>query len=214
MEKDKAVAEASEQTWVQIDTPPDSRPTSEGSKDGSTALKPKSTRKANFFANNHFYPSGNFPLKVRRSRTDGLKILYSRLLSCKQIAEQMSTEKKQPINPVAIKLGLAEPETQYFGIESGDNPAQHYYTHLLSMAERLFENEVDINMYEETLRLMFGTKAYIMFTLDRVVAAIVKQASDFPDFLMKVDPFIDTDNFGRYEISRAVCPAAARSIGG
>lgn len=43
------------------------------------------------------------------------------------------------------------------------------------MAERLFENEVDMATYEETLRLMFGTKAYIMFTVDRVVAAIVKQ---------------------------------------
>ena len=101
--------------------------------------------------------------------------MYDRLTSCKEIAERQAREKKNPINPVAIKLGLAEPETQYFGIESGDNPAQHYYTHLLSMAERLFENEVDIGTYEETLRLMFGTKAYIMFTLDRVVAAIIKQ---------------------------------------
>ena len=139
------------------------------------------------------------------------KILYSRLLSCKQIAEQMSTEKKQPINPVAIKLGLAEPETQYFGIESGDNPAQHYYTHLLSMAERLFENEVDINMYEETLRLMFGTKAYILFTLDRVVAAIVKQVRDDPNYQTEklIYVYVDTNNLGRHEVSRAVRSAAA-----
>lgn len=97
--------------------------------------------------------------------------------NCKNIADKLSREKKQPINPIAIKLGLAEPDTQYFGIEAGDNPAQHYYGHLLSMAERLFENEVDMATYEETLRLMFGTKAYTMFTLDRVVAAIVKQVS-------------------------------------
>ena len=89
----------------------------------------------------------------------------------------MASGKKEPINPIAIKLGLAEPDTQHFGIESGENPAQHYYSHLLSIAERLFENEVDVNIYEETLRFMFGTKAYIMFTLDRVVAAIVKQVS-------------------------------------
>ncbi len=98
-------------------------------------------------------------------------------MSCKQTAEKLASENKNPINPLAIKLGLAEPEMQYFGIESGENPAQHYYTHLLSMAERLFENEVDVNTYEETLRLMLGTKAYIMFTMDRVVAAIVKQVS-------------------------------------
>jgi paired amphipathic helix protein Sin3a len=104
-----------------------------------------------------------------------LQLLYSRILNCKNIADQLVAEKKQPINPIAIKLGLAEPDTQYFGIERGENPAQHYYGHLLSMAERLFENEVDVGTYEETLRLMFGTKAYTMFTLDRVVAAIVKQ---------------------------------------
>lgn len=45
------------------------------------------------------------------------------------------------------------------------------------MAEKLFEAEVDVATYEETMRVMFGTKAYIMFTLDRVVAAIVKQVS-------------------------------------
>lgn len=45
------------------------------------------------------------------------------------------------------------------------------------MAEKLFENEVDAATFEETLRVMFGTKAYVMFTLDRVVAAIVKQVS-------------------------------------
>lgn len=55
VEKDKAVAEASEQTWVQIDTPEDSRPGSVGSSAGTGEPKSKSTRKANFFANNHFY---------------------------------------------------------------------------------------------------------------------------------------------------------------
>lgn len=94
---------------------------------------------------------------------------------CKDTAAELAADNKHPINPIAIKLGLAEPDTQFYGIEAGENPAQHYYTHLLSMAERLFENEVDAATYEETLRLMFGTKAYIMFTLDRVVGAIVKQ---------------------------------------
>lgn len=101
--------------------------------------------------------------------------MYDRLMLCKNIAAEMAAANKQPINPTAIKLGLAEPETQHFGIENGENPATHYYSHLLSMAERLFENEVDMATFEETLRLMFGTKAYILFTIDKVVAAIVKQ---------------------------------------
>ena len=98
-------------------------------------------------------------------------------MTCKQIAEKLASERAQPINPIAIKLGLAEPDTQSFGIEEGDNPAEHYYSHLLSSAEKLFDGEIDGNQFEELLRVMFGTKAYIMFTLDRVVAAIVKQVS-------------------------------------
>lgn len=98
-------------------------------------------------------------------------------MTCKTIAEQLAAEHTQPINPIAIKLGLAEPDTQYFGIEEGENPAEHYYGHLLMSAEKLFEGEIDANQFEELLRVMFGTKAYIMFTLDRVVAAVVKQVS-------------------------------------
>ncbi len=113
---------------------------------------------------------------------------------------------------MAIKLGLAEPETQYFGIESGENPAQHYYTHLLSMAERLFENEVDVNTYEETLRLMFGRKAYIMFTLDRVVAAVVKQVDLVVCSLDNANVCADSNDIGRHEIPRALRPATTRSF--
>ncbi|WWC87985.1 uncharacterized protein L201_002887 [Kwoniella dendrophila CBS 6074] len=164
VEKDKAGAEASEQTWVQIDGLAESRVPSEKSSEAGADSKPKATRKANFFANNHFY------VLLRL-----IQILYSRLVMCKDIAEKLASDKKQPINPLAIKLGLAEPESQFYGIEDGENPAQHYYGHLLSMAERLFENEVDNAHFEETLRVMFGNKAYIMFTVDRVIAAIVKQ---------------------------------------
>ncbi|WRT65870.1 uncharacterized protein IL334_002821 [Kwoniella shivajii] len=165
VEKDKAGAEASEQTWVQIDGLVESRGQSEKSSEAGIPAesKPKATRKANFFANNHFY------ILLRL-----IQILYSRLAMCKDIADKLCSEKKQPINPLAIKLGLAEPESHFFGIEDGENPAQHYYGHLLSMAERLFEAEVDNAHFEETLRVMFGTKAYIMFTVDRVIAAIIQ----------------------------------------
>ena len=57
LEKDKAVANASEQTWVQIDTPEASRPVSEGTPATSEQgdAKVVSKRKANFFSNNHYY---------------------------------------------------------------------------------------------------------------------------------------------------------------
>lgn len=76
---------------------------------------------------------------------------------------------------MAIRLGLAEPDQAHFAVQAGDNPAEHYYAHLLNMAEKLFDGEVDVPTFEETLRVMFGTKAYVMFTLDKVVGAIIKQ---------------------------------------
>jgi paired amphipathic helix protein Sin3a len=54
VEKDRADAEASEQTWVQIDMPEESHPQSEPTSEAPEP-KPKFDRKANFFANNHFY---------------------------------------------------------------------------------------------------------------------------------------------------------------
>lgn len=108
-----------------------------------------------------------------------VQILYSRLLTCKNLAKELAAIGNQPINPAAIKLGLSEPDIQYFGIEHGENPAKHYYSHLLMAAERLFDGEIDANGFEDILRVMFGTKGYIMFTLDRVLSAIIKQVSGF-----------------------------------
>lgn len=103
-----------------------------------------------------------------------MQVLYGRLLNCKQAAAAEAAAFKRPINPVAIRLGLAEPDQQHMGVQSGDNPAEGYYGHLLDMSEKLFGAEIDAPTYEETLRVMFGTKAYVMFTLDKVVAAIIK----------------------------------------
>jgi paired amphipathic helix protein Sin3a len=93
----------------------------------------------------------------------------------KEAAAKMAREKKQPINPIAKELGLTTPSNQYYNIEAGENPAEHYYQHFLMLSEQLFEGEVDMAAYEESMRVMFFTKAYTVFTLDRLVAAIVKQ---------------------------------------
>lgn len=56
VEKDKAVADASEQTWVQIESPSASRQGSEASVSSEPReAKAPVIRKANFFANNHYY---------------------------------------------------------------------------------------------------------------------------------------------------------------
>lgn len=44
-----------------------------------------------------------------------------------------------------------------FGLNS--NPAVHYYPYLLECCERLFDNEIDQQTFEDIARYMFGTKA-------------------------------------------------------
>ncbi|KZW00593.1 hypothetical protein EXIGLDRAFT_639357 [Exidia glandulosa HHB12029] len=55
------------------------------------------------------------------------------------------------------------------------NAAGYFYGHLLESCEKLFDGVLEPLSFEENLRFMFGTKAYVMFTVDKVVAAIVKQ---------------------------------------
>lgn len=94
--------------------------------------------------------------------------------------------------------------------------AEHFYGHLLECCERLFDNQIDQATFEDTARYMFGMKAYNVFTIDKVVGAIIKQVSlslmtfdcsyylfpCFPDlfecrlFIPSLDP---TDPFGQQE---------------
>lgn len=55
------------------------------------------------------------------------------------------------------------------------NPARYYYQYMLDACEKLFDAEIDQNSFEEQLRFMFGTKAYLLFTVDKVISALIKQ---------------------------------------
>lgn len=102
-----------------------------------------------------------------------------------------------------MQLGLDEPlgppgvlkqATETFGRgQPGENVL---YLYLLDACEKVFENELDQATFEEHMRWFFGTKvwltligtlrgllihhfvkAYYLFTLDKVVMAIIKQVS-------------------------------------
>lgn len=48
---------------------------------------------------------------------------------------------------------------------------------LLDASERMFDGEIDWQQFEEVARFMFGTKAYVVFTIDLLAARIIKQVS-------------------------------------
>ncbi|OSX66922.1 hypothetical protein POSPLADRAFT_1077635, partial [Postia placenta MAD-698-R-SB12] len=141
---------------------------------GNAAGDTPTTRRP-FFANTTFYTL----LRL-------LQLLYSRLFMCKEIGAQLAAQKHASLlaNPVAVDVGLDEPNgpptvlaqiIEAFGeSRSGEEP-NVLYLYLLDACEKLFDSEMDQATFEEHMRWFFSTKAYHLFTLDRVIIAIVKQ---------------------------------------
>jgi paired amphipathic helix protein Sin3a len=136
-----------------------------------------------------------------------MKTLYSRLLLCKEITALLARgDDSHNANPIAHELGLIEglgPGTMNLFVSNSDvevnpdgtpiNPVTKFYDHLLECCENLFAGDIDQNTFEENLRFMFGTKAYLMFTVDKVIAALIKQVRIFvAAFLRAVDENLDS----------------------
>ncbi|TFK41885.1 histone deacetylase complex, SIN3 component [Crucibulum laeve] len=137
----------------------------EGIVSGSDSERP-------FFANTTFYTL------VRL-----LQLLYSRLLMCKDIGTRLAEQKHAPLlaNHVAVDLGLDDPNgpsavlalaMEAVGTNTDGNVV---YMYLLDACDKLFDNELDQATFEEHMRWFFGTKAYHLFTLDKLITALVKQ---------------------------------------
>ncbi|PCH34038.1 hypothetical protein WOLCODRAFT_94711 [Wolfiporia cocos MD-104 SS10] len=144
--------------------------------DGSASAvgDPPVTRRP-FFANTTFYTL----LRL-------LQLLYSRLHMCKEIGAQLAAQKHASLiaNPVAVQLGLDESNGPSVvlaqAVEAvGDCPSGEepnvLYMYLLDACDKVFDSELDQATFEEHMRWFFGTKAYQVFTLDKVIIAIVKQ---------------------------------------
>ncbi|KAJ9479073.1 Transcriptional regulatory protein SIN3 [Pseudozyma hubeiensis] len=143
-----------------------------------------SARPVNFFCNSQYF------VFIRL-----LQLLYSRLQKVKTLGVEMAD--KQPlrskINPLAIELGLQDggsgpaavvgaaanssslgpvaPTNEEAGLTL--HPSRYYDT-LLDMCEKLFDGDVDQGTYEESVRYMYGIEGYIVFTLDKVIGAMIK----------------------------------------
>ncbi|BGP23232.1 paired amphipathic helix protein Sin3a [Rhodotorula toruloides] len=144
-------------TWIQlVETKENGEPVSPPSPD--EVLNP---RRYNFFANSTVY------CLVRV-----LHAMYHRLLAFKQLAADLaSAHRDKRLNPIGVDLGLSAPVPV---VDTGDNPPEHYYEHMLELAEKLFDGEIDQQTYEEQLRYMAGVRAYPLFTLDKLISTAIK----------------------------------------
>ncbi|CAG8461919.1 45_t:CDS:10 [Acaulospora morrowiae] len=117
-----------------------------------------------FFGNNSFYCFFRF-----------LQMLFSRLESMKEAASEISSStsliRKQ--NVVATDLGLLPDRIDIdvdIDLTRGDP-----YSVMLELIEKQFDGDLELPMFEECLRYIYGTKAYIMFTVDKLVQNMTKQ---------------------------------------
>lgn len=115
-------------------------------------------------------------------------MLYHRLQTLKIAAQSMAElHSIDRLSPLAVKMGLATPlpliDTPAL---EGRPPEEAYYLHLLEQCERLFDNEIDSSTFEESLRLMWGIKAFPLYTVDRMVSAIIKHVGCFPSSIVTV----------------------------
>ncbi|XP_023245695.1 paired amphipathic helix protein Sin3a isoform X2 [Copidosoma floridanum] len=82
------------------------------------------------------------------------------------LAEEESQYKQQRIESTAAALRL-KPKC--------DIEVEEYYSAFLDMVKNVLDGNMESNVYEDTLREMFGIHAYISFTLDKVVTCAVRQ---------------------------------------
>ncbi|KAL4252934.1 Transcriptional regulatory protein Sin3-like protein [Abortiporus biennis] len=126
-------------------------------------------RRGTFFTNTTFYVL--FRL---------LELLYSRMLLFKNISNGVANDPSlhKPINPVPTNLGLGILTDVSKMTEQGAD-AVYFYDLFLDSCERLFDNDLEQNVFEDQMRYMFGIKdAYKAFTVDKVTGAIVKQVQN------------------------------------
>ncbi|EPQ28644.1 uncharacterized protein PFL1_03947 [Pseudozyma flocculosa PF-1] len=196
MDEDKAGADASAAeaakdgpaTWINTDLNNsfDSRKGQSSSLGQGADIenRHRGTKQVHFFCNTTYF------VFVRL-----LQLLYSRLYKMKALGAEMAAKEpvRHKINPIAVELGLQDgasgpaavvgatanasslgpvaPTNEEAGLTL--HPSRYYDT-LLDMCEKLFDGDIDQATFEESARYMYGIDAYVVFTLDKAIGALVK----------------------------------------
>ncbi|KAI8976122.1 Sin3 family co-repressor-domain-containing protein [Pilobolus umbonatus] len=121
----------------------------------------ESDKEYNFFGDNAFYCF--FRL---------YQILYDRLYKMKALdtSFRRDPERSKKACEEASDLGISSKRFKALKIDI----KQGCYSTLLSLVDKFFEGEIDQQIFEETVRYIFGTDAYIMFTVDKLVLSLLR----------------------------------------
>jgi hypothetical protein len=98
-----------------------------------------------------------------------VQLLYSRLLLCKEVGEQLAAKKHVSLrpNPIAVELGLDDRNgpsavlahaMDALRSQTPNASANVAYMYLLEAWEKVCDNELDQATFEEHMRWFFGNK--------------------------------------------------------
>ncbi|ORY94197.1 hypothetical protein BCR43DRAFT_507394 [Syncephalastrum racemosum] len=99
------------------------------------------------------------------------QVLYTRLLKMKTLDKALRADarKGKKVNGVAKYLGLYSSRFDDIDVSEG------YYSALLNMIDRFFDGEMEQIQFEESVRYLFVTDGYLLFTVDKITQSLVKQ---------------------------------------
>lgn len=103
-----------------------------------------------------------------------LTTLFERLYEVKQINKEVTKEiNGRKVVQFAKDLNLISQQMKDMGLDFGGTDA---YEQLVNLCKRLIEGDIEHQWFEESLRQAYNNKAFKLYTVDKVVQALVKHA--------------------------------------
>ncbi|KAL7332816.1 hypothetical protein PS15p_201811 [Mucor circinelloides] len=101
------------------------------------------------------------------------QVCYDRLYQMKQLDRAYRTNgpEAKAATKAALELNVASKE--YNGVHMDFK--RGYYQALLKLIDRFFDDAFDQTTFEECTRYIFGNKAYVLFTVDKLMQSIMRQ---------------------------------------
>lgn len=110
------------------------------------------------------------------------RLLYIYRYSEKQIFKQQDSAVKRAkaamsaeYNPITSRLQGSEPVADVLCLRRKlDIDVRDYYVAFIDQVKKLLDSNIDQDQYEDNLRDMFSTRAYHMFTINKIIVHAVK----------------------------------------
>lgn len=102
------------------------------------------------------------------------QMIYERLHNLKSLEQEVTRElKSRKPNQTAVDLGLVASRLSSMAIETSDDT--DHYEQLLILCDNLIQQTLDSAGFEDMLRHIYGSKAFKIYTVDKVVLLMTKQ---------------------------------------